>query len=146
MIDFVDNEISDELLAAYIDGKTSLMENTIVENSIRLDSQLCEVVDIASDSVSFGNSFDWELHKGDYGFWELGLPPAITNAECDIMANDSQNNLTSSYHDTLIFDTERESLDIFDDSFVSDNHSIEENNNDFGSSEYNDSDDFDSDY
>lgn len=76
--DFMDNNISDELLAAYIDGNTSSAENVLIENSITIDGQLSEVLDIASDYTTLGNKFDWELHQGDFGFWELGLPPVIT--------------------------------------------------------------------
>ncbi len=76
--DFLDSGISDELLAAYIDGNTTESENQLIENSLNGDSMLSEACEIVSDSVSFGSSFDWDLHKGDFGFWELGLPPVVT--------------------------------------------------------------------
>lgn len=78
---FLENNISDELLAAYIDGKTTKEESELIENSINEDSILSEIHDIANESISFGNNFDWELHKGDFGFWELGLPPAVTEED-----------------------------------------------------------------
>lgn len=143
MIDFINYEISDELLAAYVDGKTSLMENAIVENSINLDSQLSEVFDIVHDSISFGNLFDWELHQGDFSFWELGLSPAITQAEFDMIANDLQNSFTPSFQEEPISDIDRENLCVFDDSFADESHSIEENNNNLDfSDECDSSDDF----
>lgn len=85
MIDFNDfNEnISDEMLAAYIDGSATENEKSLIENSISDNSMLSEVVDIANDTTSFGSDFDWDLHDGDYGFWELGLPPVLN--ENDIM-------------------------------------------------------------
>lgn len=85
MIDFNDfNEnISDEMLAAYIDGNATENEKSLIENSISDNSMLSEVVDIANDTTSFGSDFDWDLHDGDYGFWELGLPPVLN--ENDIM-------------------------------------------------------------
>ena len=78
---FLENNISDELLAAYIDGKTTKEESELIENSINEDSILSEIHDIANGSISFGNNLDWELHKGDFGFWELGLPPAVTEED-----------------------------------------------------------------
>ena len=80
---FIENNISDELLAAYIDGNTAEYENAVIEKRIQDDSMLSELYEIANDSVSFGSNFDWELHKGDFGFWELGLPPAVTEDDLD---------------------------------------------------------------
>lgn len=109
MIDFINYEISDELLAAYVDGKTSLMENAIVENSINSDSQLLEVFDIVHDSISFGGFEDLDIHKGDFGFWELGLPPIIT--EDDII--NFQNNTPMAKNKTYGYETNYE-LETFD--------------------------------
>lgn len=85
MIDFnyFNENISDEMLAAYIDGNAAESEKSLIENSISDDSMLSEAVDIANDATSLDNSFDWDLHKGDYGFWELGLPPVLN--ENDVM-------------------------------------------------------------
>lgn len=85
--------ISDELLAAYIDGNTTESENQLIESALDGDSMLSEAYEIANDSVSFGSNFDWELHKGDFGFWELGLPPVITEDEVDEWQN-NDNDLT----------------------------------------------------
>lgn len=79
--DLLSSGISDELLAAYIDGNTTESEKVLIENALNDDSMLSEACEIASDSVSFGSSFDRELHKGDLGFWELGLSPVITEDE-----------------------------------------------------------------
>lgn len=95
MIDFNDfNEnITDEMLAAYIDGNATESEKSLIENSIPDDSMLSEAVDIANDATSLDNSFDWDLHKCDYGFWELGLPPVLN--EDDVMvAADSINSFS----------------------------------------------------
>lgn len=90
MIDFnnFNENISDEMLAAYIDGNATESEKSLIENSISDDSMLSEAVDIANDANSLDNSFDWELHKGDYGLWELGLPPVL-NEDDVIVAADS---------------------------------------------------------
>lgn len=79
--EFLNSNISDELLAAYIDGNTTVEETLLIENSIGEDSIISEVNEIVGDSTSFGSGFDWELHKGDFGFWELGFPPAILREE-----------------------------------------------------------------
>ncbi len=81
MIDFsAFNNISDELLAAYIDGNTTADENTLIQESIVSDELLSEVVDIVNDSISFG-SYNWSIHDGDYGFLELGIDPVFTYEE-----------------------------------------------------------------
>lgn len=93
--DLLNSGISDELLAAYIDGNTTESENQLIESALNGDSMLSEAYEIANDSVSFGSNFDWELHKGDFGFWELGLPPVITEDEVDEWQT-NDNDLTES--------------------------------------------------
>ncbi len=93
--DLLNSGISDELLAAYIDGNTTESENQLIESSLNGDSMLSEAYEIANDSVSFGSNFDWEIHKGDFGFWELGLPPAVTEADLMVPADTSYGNITN---------------------------------------------------
>lgn len=90
MVDFnsFSENISDEMLAAYIDGNTTKSENLSIESSKSEDPMLSEVVDIVNDATSFGSDFNWDLHKGDYGFWELGLPPLVTETDL-LVATDS---------------------------------------------------------
>ena len=85
--DFLNSGISDELLAAYIDGNTTESENALIENALNDDSMLSEACEIVSDSVSFGSNIDWELHKGDFGFGEIGLLPSVTNTEIEEQTN-----------------------------------------------------------
>ena len=93
--ELLNSGISDELLAAYIDGNTTESENQLIESALNGDSMLSETYEIANDSVSFGSNFDWELHKGDFGFWELGLPPAVTEADLMVAADTSYDNITN---------------------------------------------------
>lgn len=93
MIDFNEN-ISDEALASYIDGNAMESEKSLIQSSMSDDPILSEAVDIANDATSLGFDFDWNLHKGDYGFWELGLPPVLNEADhmvavdiCDTLLN-----------------------------------------------------------
>lgn len=63
--------ISDELLAAYIDGNTSPIENLIVESSLEHDTALMETNDVLSD-LNFFSSMDFSsdlMH--DLGFGDL---------------------------------------------------------------------------
>lgn len=75
--DLLNSGISDELLAAYIDGNTTESENQLIESALNGDSMLSEAYEIANDSVSFGSNTDWDIYNGDYGFLEMGLPPII---------------------------------------------------------------------
>ena len=114
--DFLNNGLSDELLAAYIDGNTTESENQLIESSINGDSMLSEAYEIAHDGVSFGSNFDWELHKGDFGFWELGLPPAITEADLIVAADTSYDTITNEGAD---FNPNLDTLNPLDDGFTS---------------------------
>ena len=89
----LDSSISDELLAAYIDGKTTEGENELIEKSISNNSILSETYEIVNDSSEVKKDFDWELHKGDFGFWELGLPPVVTEKDKVEAYNKTENNM-----------------------------------------------------
>ena len=69
------DNISDEMLAAFIDGNTTPEENAEINSVLENDEQFAEASDVAQDSLSFEEKLD--LWKGDYGFWELGLPPVL---------------------------------------------------------------------
>ena len=75
--DLLNSGISDELLAAYIDGNTTASENALIENALNDNSMLSEAYEIANDGISFGEQSDWDIYDGDYGFLEMGLPPVI---------------------------------------------------------------------
>lgn len=75
--DFLNSGISDELLAAYIDGNTTDSENQLIESSLNGDSMLSEAYEIASDGIFLEEKSNWDIYDGDYGFLEMGLPPAI---------------------------------------------------------------------
>lgn len=57
MIDFLkfNDNITDEMLAAYIDGNATEEENSLIENSISSDEMLSEVVDVVNDINLFEN-------------------------------------------------------------------------------------------
>ena len=66
--------ISDELLAAYIDGNTTAEENAFVESSAPMED-LNDISELVADSQSFEEKL--HFYDGDYGFWELGIPPVL---------------------------------------------------------------------
>ena len=47
------DNISDEMLAAFIDGNTLPVESMIINNAIPIDGEIAEVVDIAKDINDF---------------------------------------------------------------------------------------------
>ena len=66
--------VSDELLAAYIDGNTSTEENAFIESSTSSED-LNEIAELSQDSMSFEDKL--HFYDGDYGYWELGIPPVM---------------------------------------------------------------------
>ena len=75
MIDWNDN-ISDEMLAAYLDGNANMEECSLIQSQLGSDSILSEVIDIVNDINHLGltmandnlimNSMDgnWDLNNG----------------------------------------------------------------------------------
>ncbi len=54
MMDWNDN-ITDEMLAAYIDGNATPMEAALIANTMQQDDLLAEAIDIVNDSMNMGN-------------------------------------------------------------------------------------------
>ena len=59
MIDWNDN-ISDEMLAAYIDGNANMEECSLIQSQMGSDSMLSEVIDIVNDINHLGLTMDNE--------------------------------------------------------------------------------------
>lgn len=120
MIDFNDfNEnVSDEMLAAYIDGNATPSEASLIELSVGSNDLLSESLDLTKDAITFGNSHDWDIHKGDLGFWELGLPPVISESELSLAADISQNSFTCGEQNELLNADENSIFPSFGDSFL----------------------------
>lgn len=55
MMDWFDNNISDEMLAAYIEGNATPMESAFISDTMMHDDLLAEAIDIVNDSLSMGN-------------------------------------------------------------------------------------------
>lgn len=71
--------ISDELLAAFLDGNTTAEENQFVADVMANDGNLMEIADITNDMLSFEDKI--AVLEGDFGFWELGIPPVFEPEE-----------------------------------------------------------------
>ena len=59
MIDWNDN-ISDEMLAAYLDGNANMEERSLIQSQMDSDSMLSEVIDIVNDINHLGLTMDNE--------------------------------------------------------------------------------------
>ena len=75
--DLLNSGISDELLAAYIDGNVTPEESLMIQNAIGSDDLLSEAIDIVNDSIPFGNG-DWGTEFGRNSISELD-PPSIAD-------------------------------------------------------------------
>lgn len=88
--------ISDELLAAYIDGNTTADENAFIESSVPME-ELNDISELVADS----QYYDDELHiyDSDDRFWEPGMQPAM-----DVNDNLSDINTPTTDVNTVIVD------------------------------------------
>ena len=112
MIDWNDN-ISDEMLAAYLDGNANMEECSLIQNQMESDSMLSEVIDIVNDinhlGLTMGNDnlimnpmdSNWDWNNG----MDIASTPLLTIPE---------------YNDSL------SQFDSFDNGFDGDSY----NNND----------------
>lgn len=91
-------EVSDELLAAYIDGNTTEEENLFVEQHLSED-EIDTMVETTEDSQSFQEYIS--IWDGDYGFWELGLPPVLTH-DGEINIQHEETNDSTDYDESII--------------------------------------------
>ena len=91
-------DVSDELLAAYIDGNTTEEENLFVEQHIPAE-EIDTMVETTEDCQSFQDYISvWD---GDYGFWELGLPPVLTH-DGEINIQHDETNDSIDYDESII--------------------------------------------
>lgn len=86
--EFTNSSISDELLAAYIDGNTTESENALIESTLKGDSILAEAYEIANDSVSLGSDFDWDINTVDYNGIDLWSQPILSSIDNPLNDNE----------------------------------------------------------
>jgi hypothetical protein len=61
-----ENHISDEMLAAYLDGNATPEESAIIRDALDGDELLEEVVDVVNDVHSYDGDIDWTILDGSY--------------------------------------------------------------------------------
>ena len=52
MMDWNDNNITDEMLAAYIDGNATPIESALISDTMMHDDMLAEAIDIVNDTMN----------------------------------------------------------------------------------------------
>ena len=118
MIDWNDN-ISDEMLAAYLDGNANMEECSLIQDQMGSDSMLSEVIDIVNDINHLGLTMSNENLIMNSMDGNLGM-----NNDMDIISSPlltiSEYNDGFSQFDTFNNDFNRDSYDneldsIFDD-------------------------------
>ena len=112
MMDWNDwsENVSDETLAAFIDGNATAEEAAFIQRNMGHDELLAEAIDVVHDTVSLG-CYDWSILVGDFEFLELGLPPIITEDSLEFAGvQEDFNDMEESY--------ESDSLDVLEDDWL----------------------------
>ena len=124
MIDWNDN-ITDEMLAAYIDGNADANECSLIEQEISGDSLLSEAVDIVSDINAFEQGTYPTLLPTLDNIWSSGIDAMLSNP---LMENDMQNPSSCNLSQCDLFDQGCGGLHIEDDNDMNNmfNNNIEE--------------------
>lgn len=83
----MNERISDELLAAYLDGNTSPIENLFVESCISNDAEILEASDILSDMTMFSQIDNFSDVFSDFGLSDIFSQPISieTNTYNEVM-------------------------------------------------------------
>lgn len=85
--------ISEEMLGAYVEGTLQGAELYVASEQIISDSRLNEMLNDAIETNLedlVGANHLWGIYEGDYGYWELGLPPMLSPN--DIALKDDKEN------------------------------------------------------
>lgn len=94
MIDFSEN-ISDEMLAAYIDGNTTTEENAKILNSLNENDILAESLEIVKDSISLNddewNEVPFDRFSNESGSIFENIPDLITEKTLENMKTQAYN-------------------------------------------------------
>lgn len=71
----MNEQISEELLAAYLDGNTSPMENLLIEANLRTDASMMDISDILSDMTTFSQMDNYNELMTDIGLDDIFSQP-----------------------------------------------------------------------
>ena len=92
--DIQDLPVSEEMLGAYAEGTLQGTELDAVSDKISSDSGLQEMLNSATETNiedMADASHPWDIYEGDYGYWELGLPPILSPS--DVASEDNGENI-----------------------------------------------------
>lgn len=96
-----DLPVSEEMLGAYMESRLRGAEFDSVSEQLASNSGLrdifSEVIDTNVDNLT-GSSHLWDIYEGDYGYWELGLPPVLSPIE--EMSEDDEEKNDNSFADS----------------------------------------------
>lgn len=67
----MNEQISDELLAAYLDGNTSSVENLLIEANLGTDASMMDISDILSDMTTFSQMDNYNELMTDIGLGDI---------------------------------------------------------------------------
>ena len=100
--DIQDLPVSEEILGAYMEGRLENSELEGVAKIVESDNHLSEIIQDASEdnTVELGNiSHPWDIYEGDFGFWELGLPPVLSPKDITSDVEEGNNEELSNDYD-----------------------------------------------
>lgn len=112
----MNDRISDELLAAYLDGNTSPIENLFVESSLSNDAGLLEASDILSDMTMFSQIDNFNDVFSDFGLSDIFSQPISieTNTYNEVMdANGMVPDIQQQYPDSCAIKSQQIILNEF---------------------------------
>lgn len=92
--DIQDLPLSEEVLGAYVEGTLQGTKLDAVSAQISSDSGLSEMLDdVVSTNVEHlvETSRPWDVYEGDYGYWELGLPPVLSPSDAVLGGDPGKN-------------------------------------------------------
>lgn len=73
MIDYMkfNDEISDEMLAAYIDGNATMEESALIGDTLDRDCMLSEAFNIVCESMPFRNDANWDTFNKNIDLFKV---------------------------------------------------------------------------
>lgn len=112
----MNERISDELLAAYLDGNTSPIENLFVEGSLSSDAGILEASDILSDMTMFSQIDNFNDVFSDFGLSDIFSQPISieTNTYNEVMdTNEMVPDIQQQYPDSCAIKSQQIILNEF---------------------------------
>jgi hypothetical protein len=137
-------ELHEELMAAFLEGKTDSEDSLAVLNAMVNDN---DVIEILTDASVIDDIDIIAMHDGDYGYLELGIEPVFTTEELIDMSSHNIDTIRFDDYDQFVlnglsseeillyddynfdltdsFSEENDSLSIDDDEFDDTTHDLD---------------------